>query len=385
MNHTFKRLPPLSLYIHIPWCVRKCPYCDFNSYEQDGSLPVDAYVRALMEDLDADVELAQARPITSIFFGGGTPSLFPTAGIARILDGVRARLTLMDEAEISLETNPGTAEYSDFPGLRAAGVNRLSFGAQSFDDLQLQQLGRIHASDDIEKAVNRARDAGFDNYNIDLMHSLPGQDASAALRDIDRALALAPTHLSWYQLTIEPNTAYYSSPPTLPEEDTQADIYQFGLQHLQDAGFEQYEVSAFAKPGKASMHNLNYWQFGDYLAIGAGAHGKITRADDGSILRYQKTRSPRDYLAPDRAYLAKQQAISVDDLPLEFLMNAFRLRQGVPEALFQQRTGLSLETIETELTALRQDGLLAPDQDSLRLTERGHMLLNEVLGRFLAD
>lgn len=376
------QLPPLSLYIHIPWCVKKCPYCDFNSHAQSEPLPVEEYVDALLDDLQKDVHWAQGRIVKSIFFGGGTPSLLPAPAIVRILDGVKSLVPVDKNAEITLECNPGRAEYNQFETLLQGGVNRLSFGAQSFNDLQLATLGRIHSSDEIKQAVNKARHAGFKNFNIDLMHSLPGQNKADAIHDIECALALQPTHLSWYQLTIEENTAFYKSKPTLPEEDVQSDIYYAGLSCLEQAGFQQYEISAYAREGYKSKHNLNYWEFGDYLAIGAGAHGKISFADTSNYLRYQKTRMPKDYLDKNKAYTAKKNIIAKPDRSLEFMMNALRLKEGVALDLFSQRTGLTIENIAKELSVLYKKDLMIESTSRIQTTNTGFHYLNEMLEHF---
>ncbi|MCV6606305.1 MAG: radical SAM family heme chaperone HemW, partial [Porticoccaceae bacterium] len=294
-------LPPLSLYIHIPWCVRKCPYCDFNSHTAGGELPEADYVAALLADLKNDLSYVQGRRIHSIFFGGGTPSLFSPRAIQQILDGVAREIGFDSNIEITLEANPGTFEQQKFADFRAAGVNRLSIGIQSFDDLHLQQLGRIHSAREAHSVASMARAAGFDNFNLDLMHGLPGQSLDDALNDLRRAIAIEPNHLSWYQLTIEPNTAFYRQPPKLPEDSVLEAVFDHGQQLLADSGFEQYEVSAYARDGQASSHNLNYWQFGDYLGIGAGAHGKVTLAQKQQVIRSRKTRAPKDYLQRTRS------------------------------------------------------------------------------------
>lgn len=376
------QLPPLSLYIHIPWCVKKCPYCDFNSHAQSEPLPVEEYVDALLDDLQQDAHWAQGRSIKSIFFGGGTPSLLPAQAIVRILHGVKSRVPVDTNAEITLECNPGRAEYNQFETLLHGGVNRLSFGAQSFDDLQLATLGRIHSSAEITQAVNKAKQAGFSNFNIDLMHSLPGQNKTDAIHDIESALALQPTHLSWYQLTIEENTAFYKSKPTLPGEDVQSDIYYAGLACLEQAGFQQYEISAYSHEGYKSKHNLNYWEFGDYLAIGAGAHGKITRTDKSDYFRYQKTRMPKDYLDKNKAYTAKKNIIAKPDRSLEFMMNALRLKEGVALERFTLRTGLANKEIEKELAVLYKKELIIQPTKRLQTTDTGFHYLNEVLEHF---
>lgn len=380
-------LPPLSLYIHIPWCVRKCPYCDFNSHQASPDLPEQAYVNALLLDMQDEQARSQGRPIHSIFFGGGTPSLFSAHAIGQILDAAETCFGFEPTIEITLEANPGTAEQKRFHGYRAAGVNRLSIGIQSFNSLHLQHLGRIHSGREAIDAVAMAQAAGFDNYNLDLMHGLPGQSPEDACADLGQALALAPNHLSWYQLTIEPNTEFYRRPPTLPIEDTLADIQDQGSALLAEHGLNQYEISAFSKPGKQAAHNLNYWRFGDYLGIGAGAHGKISHLIDGQlqITRQWKTRLPEHYLKRTdniaaQRFEAGQDIISAQELPLEFMMNALRLHEGVDETLFQQRTGLPLVTLGTALKRLREQGLITPDR--LQPTALGSRYLNRLLIEF---
>lgn len=377
-------LPPLSLYIHIPWCVRKCPYCDFNSHQgSPNELPIDDYVKALQQDLLKDAHWAQERKISSIFFGGGTPSLMPNEAIARILDFVESIAGIESGAEITLEANPGTVEYHNFNDLHATGVNRLSLGVQSFNEDHLQALGRIHSANDAESAIKRAQDGGFNNINVDLMHGLPNQSVSQALNDLQKAIDLSPQHLSWYQLTIEQNTVFYSKPPVLPEEDILADIYGEGSELLASKGFKQYEISAYSQPDRQSRHNTNYWQFGDYLAIGAGAHGKITLPNSDTILRYQKTRLPKDYLDPKSAFTAKSQNVESDERTMEFMMNALRLTEGVSKALFSARTGLALASLEETFNTLETRGLLQPDPNILRLSPQGRAFLNSVLEFFV--
>lgn len=395
-------LPPLSLYIHIPWCVQKCPYCDFNSHGldrlktatdtpgeatlKDAGLPEQTYVEALLRDLDADLAGAQGRPLASIFFGGGTPSLFSPKAINDILKGVQQRIPFADDIEITLEANPGTVEQARFEGYRRAGVNRLSIGIQSFDPEQLKRLGRIHNNLDAIRAAESARKAGFTRFNLDLMHGLPEQTDAEALQDLQQAIALQPDHLSWYQLTLEPNTAFYQAPPILPDDDTLWEIQQAGQKLIAKAGYQQYEVSAYAKPGSEARHNLNYWQFGDYLGIGAGAHGKVTwpTADGGlEVVRTSKHRHPKQYLkALD--YTSQRTQLKSEELPLEFLMNALRLKQGVDESLYPQRTGLKLSSLSPELEKLQQMGLMETDTGRLKTTAEGFTYLNAVLEAFLA-
>ena len=381
--------PPLALYIHVPWCVKKCPYCDFNSHALVGGIPQEAYVAALLADLDrdlADFPAALAgRALHSIFFGGGTPSLFSAESIARILAGVGERLPFDPRIEITLETNPGTVEHGRFDGYLAAGVNRISFGVQSFDDAALRRLGRIHSASDAARVVGEARAAGFNNYNIDLMYALPGQDLAGAARDVEQAIALAPTHISHYQLTIEPNTAFAARPPTLPDSDAAWDMQEHCQQLLADAGYAQYEISAYAQAGRRSRHNLNYWQFGDYLGIGAGAHGKLTDAATGSIRRRAKQRTPRAYLqhAGQSRGIASEATLANIDLPFEYMMNALRLVDGVPMGEFAQRTGLGPEAIADTLARARAQGWIDNDPAILRTTETGQRFLNDVIALFL--
>ena len=373
-------LPPLALYIHLPWCVRKCPYCDFNSHERDGTLPETAYLAALRHDLSEELPDVQGRIIGSLFFGGGTPSLLSPGFYAELLGTLRASLRFADDIEITLEANPGTVEQQRFEGFRAAGINRLSIGVQSFNDRHLRALGRIHGGREAIRAAQQAQAAGFDNLNLDLMHALPDQRQDEALADLAQAIALAPAHISWYELTIEPNTAFYRAPPRQPDSDAMADTEAAGFALLADAGYRRYEVSAFAREGRQCRHNLNYWTFGDYLALGAGAHGKVTRPATGEILRYRKTRLPAHYLADGGHRRLDSQQIPVEERPLEFLLNALRLPDGVAETLFTERTGLPLAALTPALPALRRDGLLVPDR--LACTETGLRFLNRVLAAF---
>ena len=375
-------LPPLSLYVHIPWCVRKCPYCDFNSHESGQNLPEQDYVEALRLDMATDIALAQGRPLQSIFFGGGTPSLFSGKAIGKIIDSAEQLFGFAPDIEITLEANPGTAEHGNFRDLRSAGVNRLSLGIQSFNDQHLQKLGRIHGSEEAMRAYDYARDAGFENINLDLMHGLPNQTLEQAMADLEQAFTMAPEHISWYQLTIEPNTVFYNRPPQLPVDDILADIQDAGHAKLATHGYSQYEVSAYASPGRQSRHNLNYWEFGDYLAAGAGAHGKITRSARGDIKRYRKTRLPNDYLNADKPFTAGQEVISSENLPLEFLMNALRLNSGFSQTLFEQRTGLPFSTIASPINVLINEGFLRSDDVRIQTTNLGKRFLNNVLGRF---
>ena len=381
-------LPPLSLYIHTPWCIRKCPYCDFNSHQiSKDELPEEAYLTQLVYDLKKDSSWAQNRPIQSIFIGGGTPSLLSDKFYDRLLNEISKQHKLADNIEITMEANPGAVEASRFEGYFKAGINRLSVGVQSFQDTQLKALGRIHSSDNAIKAVEILRNAGFKNFNIDLMHGLPDQSLKDALHDLNTAIQLAPTHLSWYQLTIEPNTEFFSKPPQLPEEEILCDIIEAGQTRLNEAGYKQYEVSAYAKDNQQSQHNLNYWQFGDYLAIGAGAHGKITQSN-GEIFRYRKVRQPNHYLDPARlSTTAAIEPIEQDDLPLEFLMNTLRLTEGFSIDLYHATTGLSPESFVNDIEKAISEGLLEKvgreKKEIIRPTLKGRMYLNELLERFL--
>ncbi|WP_049621504.1 radical SAM family heme chaperone HemW [Frateuria defendens] len=381
--------PPLSLYVHMPWCVKKCPYCDFNSHGLRGEPPpYAAYVETLLADLDADLAdfgaAARGRAIVSVFFGGGTPSLFAPALIDRFLDGARARLPFAHDCEITLETNPGTVEHGRFDGYLAAGVNRLSFGIQSFDDAKLRRLGRIHSAAEAEAAVKSAQDAGYANLNLDLMYALPEQSLAGALEDVERALALTPTHLSHYQLTLEPNTAFAAHPPPLPDDDAAWDMQEACQARLAEAGYRQYEVSAYAQEGRRCRHNLNYWQFGDYLGLGAGAHGKLSDAAAGTVRRRWKTRHPRAYLdAAGPARVGGDAAVARDELPFEYMLNALRLIDGVPMADFAQRTGLPEAAIAAPLAEARRRGWLVEDPQRLRATALGQRFLNDVIEAFL--
>ncbi|YCH21661.1 radical SAM family heme chaperone HemW [Pseudomonas sp. D1-3] len=375
-------LPPLAAYIHIPWCVRKCPYCDFNSHAAGPNLPEEAYVDALLADLDSDLQQAHGRPLTSIFFGGGTPSLFSARALGRLLEGVERRIPFAGDIEITLEANPGTFEQEKFAAYRRLGINRLSIGVQSFQADKLKALGRIHDGDEAIRAADMARAAGFDNFNLDLMHGLPDQSLDDALGDLRIAIAQAPTHLSWYQLTVEPNTVFWNQPPVLPEDDTLWDIQEAGQTLLAEHGYAQYEVSAYAQPGRMARHNLNYWTFGDFLGIGAGAHGKLS-TPQGRISRTWKTRLPKDYLDPAKRYSAGERVLSVDELPFEFLINVLRLTDGCAAELFSQRTGLPLEQLAKARAQVEQRGMLQKDPTRLAATREGQLFLNDLLQYFL--
>jgi putative oxygen-independent coproporphyrinogen III oxidase len=379
----FTLLPPLSLYIHIPWCVRKCPYCDFNSHEARGALPEEAYVAALIADLEMALPQVWGRPVLTLFIGGGTPSLFSVRALDALLSGVRARLPLAVDAEITLEANPGTVEAEKFSGFRAAGINRLSLGVQSFNDRHLAALGRIHGADDACRAAELALRT-FDNVNLDLMYGLPGQTPAEAEADIAAAVAYAPQHVSAYHLTIEPNTYFHRYPPVVPDDDMAADMQTAVESQLAAAGYEHYETSAFARAGRQSRHNLNYWQFGDYLGLGAGAHGKISFKNN--ILRESRTRQPKAYLerAGSAAALNEHRQVSVAELPGEFMMNALRLHAGFDIGLFAARTGIELTAVLPRLDQAEARGLIIRDHLRIVPTPLGQRFLNDLIGLFLA-
>jgi oxygen-independent coproporphyrinogen-3 oxidase len=388
MHEDFAGLPPLSLYIHIPWCVRKCPYCDFNSHNAPNALPQSEYVDALLLDLDQDLPLAQGRPLKSIFFGGGTPSLFTPDSIARILDGVATRLDLPPGIEITLETNPGTVEHGPFAGYARAGVNRISFGVQSFDDGALRRIGRIHDAAQAERAVKQAQDAGIGNLNLDLMYALPQQTLAGALEDVEKAILLQTPHLSHYQLTLEPNTAFAANPPPLPDDDAAWDMQEACQARIAAAGLAQYEVSAYARPGDECRHNLNYWHFGDYLGIGAGAHGKLsTGAAEFRIRRRWKVRAPRGYLehAASERRIGGDDVVASEQLPFEFMLNALRLNAGFTLTQFSTTTGLDAGAIWPRLDDAIARDWLTLDGDRVRATEFGRRFLNDVIAAFLPD
>lgn len=383
-------LPPLSLYIHVPWCVRKCPYCDFNSHKAEEHIPEAEYVQALLDDLADDLPYVQGREIQTIFIGGGTPSLLSVEAFENLLAGLQKKVTFVKDIEITMEANPGTFEAAKFAGYRKLGINRLSIGVQSFADKQLKHLGRIHDGQQAIAAIKMAKEAGFDNFNIDLMHGLPDQSEAQALADIQQAIDLGPTHLSWYQLTIEPNTEFFKRPPVLPEDETLWDIQEAGQKLLAKHGFIQYEVSAYAQADKQATHNLNYWQFGDYLGIGAGAHGKVTDLINAPksltaspVFRTWKTRAPKDFLNKNKQFLAGKESIQNEDLGLEFLMNALRLQDGFDLNLFEQRTGFPLDTIADRINAAIEKGLLIKQGSQIKTTPQGSLFLNEILAFFM--
>lgn len=374
------KLPPLSLYIHIPWCVQKCPYCDFNSHALKGEVPHDDYVAHLLADLDADLPLVTGREIRTIFIGGGTPSLLSAEAMQTLMDGVRARIPVAADAEVTMEANPGTVEADRFSGYQKAGINRISIGVQSFGDDKLIRLGRIHDAGEAKRAARLAATLGLRSFNLDLMHGLPEQHLGEALSDLRQAIELAPPHLSWYQLTIEPNTSFGSRPPVLPDDDLLWDIFSQGHQLLTQAGYVQYETSAYAKPGFQCQHNLNYWRFGDYLGIGCGAHGKISFAD-GRILRTVKTKHPRGYM--EGRYLDQQNEVATEDRPFEFFMNRFRLLEAMPHRDFTDYTGLPESVVRPQIEAALNAGEISETATHWQITEHGKLFLNTLLERFL--
>ncbi|MDE9437028.1 radical SAM family heme chaperone HemW [Xenorhabdus bovienii] len=374
------KLPPLSLYIHIPWCVQKCPYCDFNSHALKGDVPHQEYVDHLLADLRADLPMIENREVSTIFIGGGTPSLLSAEGMQRLLDGVRASLPLSSQAEITMEANPGTVEAGRFSAYQKAGINRISIGVQSFGSDKLIRLGRIHGPDEAKRAAHLAADLGLRSFNLDLMHGLPNQTLNEALDDLRQAIELSPPHLSWYQLTIEPNTSFGSRPPVLPDDDALWDIFSQGHQLLTAAGYQQYETSAYAKTGYQCQHNLNYWRFGDYLGIGCGAHGKIS-FEDGRILRTVKTKHPRGYM--QGRYLDQQNQVDNEDRPFEFFMNRFRLLEAMPRHDFSDFTGLPESAIRPQLDEALSKGYITENATHWQITKHGKLFLNSLLELFL--
>jgi len=377
-----KGLPPLSLYIHIPWCVQKCPYCDFNSHALKGEVPHQEYVEHLLKDLDESLHLVQGRQLSTIFIGGGTPSLLSSQAMQLLMDGVRERIPLSTGCEVTMEANPGTVEAERFSGYQQAGINRISIGVQSFDAEKLTRLGRIHGPQEAERAAQLATGLGLRSFNLDLMHGLPDQSIEQALSDLRQAIALNPPHLSWYQLTIEPNTLFASRPPKLPDDDDLWDIFEQGDQLLREAGYEQYETSAYAKPGYRCEHNLNYWRFGDYLGIGCGAHGKITLAD-GKIMRTVKTRHPKGFMRGE--YLDKQFMVADEDKAFEFFMNRFRLLEPCPRQDFVELTGLAEQQVRPALDNAIRAGYLQETAEHWQITAKGKLFLNSLLEAFLPE
>lgn len=387
----FTQLPPLSLYVHIPWCIRKCPYCDFNSHESRGDIPEDAYVDALLEDLAHEMPLVWGRQFSSVFIGGGTPSLFSARALDKLMSGIRALTALTPSCEVTLEANPGTFEQERFRDYRALGINRLSIGIQSFNPRLLKALGRVHSADEALVACDIARQAGFEQINLDVMFALPEQSEAELMIDIKQALAQCTTHLSFYELTLEPNTLFARFPPTVPDDEQRARMQDIVADNLEDADFERYEVSAFARKSANNKnrcaHNMNYWQFGDYVGIGCGAHGKISSADSGTVVRRWKQKHPRTYLdasSPEQR-LGAETAIALEDTALEFLMNALRLREGFAIPLFETHTGVSLHRWQSNIDKAIDKGLLEQSGLCLRATPLGFNWLNDTLQMFLPD
>ncbi len=377
------QLPPLALYIHIPWCIQKCPYCDFNSHAVKQGIPEQEYIAHLLADLDQDAALVNGRSVSSIFIGGGTPSVFSANGIQQILQGVKQRLQCDADMEVTMEANPGTVEAERFAGYVSAGVSRFSIGVQSFQPAQLKALGRIHNCEEAIRAAELARQLPLQSFNLDLMHGLPQQDIAGALADLQQAIDLAPPHLSWYQLTIEPNTAFASRPPVLPPDDTLWDIQQQGLALLQQHGYQQYEISAYAKAGQQCRHNLNYWRYGDYLGIGCGAHGKITLPSRNAIMRTVKIKHPKGYMDISRGYLDSRETVPTEDRPFEFFMNRFRLLEPCPINAFTAYTGLALSTIAPAIAEAEQKQLLRVTDSHWQITDKGARYLNDLLTLFI--
>ena len=376
-------LPPLSLYVHVPWCVQKCPYCDFNSHGQKGDIPEAEYIQHLIDDLKADLHLVQGRKIYSIFIGGGTPSLLTGGAYIRLLKEVDSLIGLSDNCEITLEANPGTVETNRFKEYVKAGINRISIGVQSMQNDKLKALGRIHGADEANYAAEQAKHAGLNSFNLDLMHGLPGQSLEDALSDLKHIIALNPPHISWYQLTIEPNTQFASKPPTLPQDETLWDIQEQGQALLAQAGYIQYEISGYAKPGYQCQHNLNYWRFGDYLGIGCGAHGKVTDAKTGVITRTEKVKHPRGYMDLIKPYMYKRWEVEQDDLAFEFFMNRFRLVEPCPIEDFSSLTSQPLQSQQAALTKAINAGLLIQENGHWQVSVKGHRFLNDLLELFV--
>lgn len=379
------KTPPLSLYVHMPWCVRKCPYCDFNSHTAPDQIPADEYIRALIADLENETSSVWGRPVGSIYFGGGTPSLFSAAHIEQFLASARALLTIRPDAEITLEANPGTIEHDSFSAYANAGINRVSLGVQSFNDVMLKRIGRIHGSSEVAQAIASLKNSGIHNFNLDLMYALPGQTQQQSLQDVEKAIAAEPTHISFYHLTIEPNTMFAAKPPKLPADDSAWDMQQAGLETLENAGYEQYEISAFAKKDKQSRHNLNYWRYGDFVAIGAGAHGKVTLPAEQTVNRYIKHKSPKQYLQCLQQGKWRVSELNVDSAErvFEFFLNQLRLKQGVHLDDFSPRTGLPWSSVESRVREAVDRGLLQQDGQRLKPTSLGWKFVNDIQQIFL--
>ncbi len=377
---------PLSLYIHLPWCVKKCPYCDFNSHTFNNFEQQEKnYIDALIKDMEFESLRIQGREIQTIFFGGGTPSLFSVSGIKNILDAVKKYFTVSQNVEITLEANPGTVEAEKFKGFYQAGVNRLSIGVQSFSDKKLSALGRIHNSTEAEKAIDIAINSGFSNFNIDLMYGLPNQTHEESLHDLLKAIEYQPSHISWYELTIEPNTVFYSKPPKLPDDSKVWDMHLAGKEILEKAGYKQYEVSAYGKI--QCQHNINYWQFGDYLGLGAGAHGKLTNLQTMQVERFARVKLPQSYIdkSASSTMIAEHRVLTESDLVFEFMLNAFRLSDGFELRLFEQCTGLNKDRVSSQLQIAEQNNWIINEDGLVKTTLLGKQYLNEVIGLFLNE
>ena len=377
------QLPPLSLYIHIPWCIEKCPYCDFNSHKLQGDIPEDDYLHALINDLTKDLIYVQGRELHSIFIGGGTPSLISASGISLLLENIAALIPFKKDIEITLEANPGAIENQKIIDFKKAGINRFSFGVQSFQQEKLDKLGRIHNVQDATNAATQAKNSNIQTFNLDLMHGLPNQTLSDALSDLQTAIDLKPTHLSWYQLTIEPNTQYFYAPPTLPDDDLLWDIQEAGLKLLAENGYLQYEISGYSQQGFECLHNLNYWSFGDYIGIGCGAHGKFTLPIENKIVRTSKIKHPKGYLDKQRPFLDDYTTVPKDEIAFEYMMNRLRLFQPIPFSEFEAYTGLSIQEIDASIDEAINKKLLTKHHDHWQVTPLGHRYLNELLNLFI--
>lgn len=377
------QLPPLSLYIHIPWCIEKCPYCDFNSHKLRGEIPEHEYLTALIDDLKQDLQFVQGREIFSIFIGGGTPSLLSASGIKWLLENVKQHIPFRKEIEITLEANPGAIENQKIADFKSAGINRFSFGVQSFQQSKLTKLGRIHGVEEAKSAAATALKIGMKTFNLDLMHGLPDQSLADAMSDLTTAMALRPTHLSWYQLTIEPNTQYFSHPPTLPTDDTLWEIQEQGVKLLAEHGYQQYEISGYSQVGWQCQHNLNYWRFGDYLGIGCGAHGKISLPLENRILRTTKVKHPKGYLDVSRPYLDECHTVPKEELVFEYMMNRLRLMESIPFGEFEAYTGLTRDVLTKQIILAVNKGLMTFDEEYCQVTPLGHRYLNELLTFFM--
>ncbi len=377
------QLPPLSLYVHIPWCIEKCPYCDFNSHKLKGEIPEQEYLTALIDDLKQDLSFVQGRHLFSIFIGGGTPSLISAPGIQWLLENIQHLIPFSENIEITLEANPGAIENQKIADFKTAGINRFSFGVQSFQQDKLTKLGRIHGVEEAKTAAKQAHNVGMKTFNLDLMHGLPNQTLEDAMSDLATAIALKPTHLSWYQLTIEPNTQYFSHPPTLPDDETLWEIQEAGVKLLAEYGYNQYEISGYSQDNWQCQHNLNYWRFGDYLGIGCGAHGKISLPLENKVLRTTKIKHPKGYLDPQRAYMDDYNTVPKEELVFEYMMNRLRLMEDIPFTEFENYTGLARSVLDKQLQQATDKKLMRVSVDTCQVTPLGHRYLNELLTMFM--